>query len=101
MPSPGPQVILAPDDRDYEQATFEIELDYDLARIDVRVSCSNGIHYFTFDGLPRESMVSRSVFLGAINNCWDGRDDQKGWFDNVIVEGIPWVEQTAELRERP
>lgn len=89
--SPSAQgVLLADHDRDFEEATFEAAFDYGLMEMTITVTCSSGKRLVHTSPIPSlEAARVSSVYVGAINNCWDGRNDQKGWFDNILLEVIP------------
>ena len=75
--------------RIFEQGTFEAIFDYESMAMTAQVSsaATGDTRSRTFPFPSLDSVSIRAVFLGASNNCWDGRNDQEAWFDNVVLEG--------------
>jgi hypothetical protein len=81
---------FAHNDTSFEEGTLEVIFDYDAMEATATVTCSSGTHSAVLPISSREAMVMTAVYVGAINNCSDGRDDYEGRFDNVVVEGLPY-----------
>jgi hypothetical protein len=52
------------------------------------VTCSSGTYTTNFAIPSLGAVATYAVFVGASNPCWDGRYDQEGAFDNIVLEGL-------------
>ena len=79
----GQSYEYATNDPSYDKGTVELYFDYDSQKLDVYI---DGVYKNSFDLPAKEDMTAvTGVRLRGSNPCCDGRIDNYGYLDNVIL----------------